>query len=1261
MILEHGFMNTEKGRMCYVNNLQQIRNAVLETVYLGVLEALLRCKSYDDMWNERFGGVRSSAAARKSLMMEVEDFATIQKTEHGWDMLDSRCKRFMRSKNVQPDTWIIPEGMKSYISQVRRENHTYMLAGPEGPQNFKSGLNGQPANVVDSRNDCNIFETKSFEMPEMSEPIDVTRRNRAIGEFFLMQEDEEAIGHRTKYMSSHRNIVIYDEDVDNFVEVRLLDAIEHDPLLEKNMYEVITDIPVTPGPSNDPGPSYSAMSNSTETSVEFGDIPPQDELELNSSRGPPMSDRTLTLFADTYFDANTSNNFMDAFGQSAPQYFIDMDNDVRTIGSETFEANVKRLFSSIITLQSHVDCNDEKESEYVSAIAQHVRELFAKKEDAYAFYMLAHGIASEESYFASMDTDKKLHSVYIRQLVRFNEDQELLPLPPQLSVQCFQQTCTAIFVTIIRQTINNTTALKEFDDIQEHIERLLADICGTWFEVAKEASYTSPNVESYRSMMDKKHANSLIENNRGVSDLVYKTLEATLFVGRALFQYMSTSQYLRRGEACDCRPVGFNTLDGARALAKVNENRIYQSDKCEKMVQMYLYMLRCAKTVFGDHGLTDKEADLFNLCIAKHQMPGNVYINMDKLNNQSATSENELHFFTALDETQFSLANSGHLLNISSRGIYFNHLPLKKLLESLTGDLGQYNTNRDISSNMVKQFDTDHEAMQFIHEVFTRYECVEVLHEIEQGNNDMGRSLKQAIIAMFYFYQKGCYKITQLMKIAVAYVLKWASMYMLYTPDYMMNNYQLYAPEIVDKAITHMDNNAEDMDDKDVIKHLFCPTRTYCVFKNKSTNAYMLSTGDGIVQLALTGKPENIGQNEQLARTNIAIRTAFKAPKKLSASSIFTRMNCDDVEPNQTVTKFILYLKSLRKNDYINRNSSDKLFDEWCNTRGNVEHGSSVEQQTVGLAGNPTFHAPTIDARGTVSFVSSRKYKRLSQAYETLRSRSHALMMYTLFCTQEVSKDFLRKVVKCDVMFPFGYLLLRPYQTYEMCTAILTKAGRETGETLIGHYDFQLSDNVIQKMHYGNFTIYLKSIVYRPNNVFLAEDIFCANYISGGGTEFVRATDNREDSHIFDHRTPSLYPCLIGYDEKIKDNPISVTGKFEPHTCLQSVSEPHYSTANTYKDDYSFYPTNAPSGDLPYFDSSNRGNTICFQGHQASYNHNTGHLDRVTLNTGHWGERVYPGCGKVRRGLSKYLEPVNYNTMRKGGGGAVTTGFGMML
>ena len=48
------------------------------------------------------------------------------------------------------------------------------------------------------------------------------------------------------------------------------------------------------------------------------------------------------------------------------------------------------------------------------------------------------------------------------------------------------------------------------------------------------------------------------------------------------------------------------------------------------------------------------------------------------------------------------------------------------------------------------------------------------------------------------------------------------------------------------------------------------------------------------------------------------------------------------------------------------------------------------------------------------------------------------------------------RIIGNDDVFPFGFLLLRPYITYSMASAILTVAGSSTGETLVGHADFQL-------------------------------------------------------------------------------------------------------------------------------------------------------------------------------------------------------------
>ena len=153
LMLEHGFMRTEKGRTCYRMNLEQIRNAILETAYIGVLEAYLSCKLPGVLGAVKYRYQLTGSRLGNALAQEVEDFACIQKTEHGFDLLDARAKRAMRGMSIKPDMWILPEGLKIYLTNVRRENFDYLIAGPDGPSVFQSR-----GSAVDKANDCMIFE-----------------------------------------------------------------------------------------------------------------------------------------------------------------------------------------------------------------------------------------------------------------------------------------------------------------------------------------------------------------------------------------------------------------------------------------------------------------------------------------------------------------------------------------------------------------------------------------------------------------------------------------------------------------------------------------------------------------------------------------------------------------------------------------------------------------------------------------------------------------------------------------------------------------------------------------------------------------------------------------------------------------------------------------------------------------------------------------------------------------------------------------------
>jgi hypothetical protein len=271
------------------------------------------------------------------------------------------------------------------------------------------------------------------------------------------------------------------------------------------------------------------------------------------------------------------------------------------------------------------------------------------------------------------------------------------------------------------------------------------------------------------------------------------------------------------------------------------------------------------------------------------------------------------------------------------------------------------------------------------------------------------------------------------------------------------------------------------------------------------------------------------------------------------------------------------------------------------------------------------------------------------------------------FFGTHVNYRVLMNIIRQNDMFPFGFLLFRPRMTYMMGTGILTVAGASTGETLIGHADFQLTDNVVQKMHYGHFTMYLKSIVKQQKNVYLAENIYAQGYVSGNGIGFHSPDSARSRDGGVD--VPSIFSCLVPYDAARHDrqyymqelpNPLDITGKHsdanpELAAIVAQQKERHYATSEYYRRLHDW--NSAINYDREgMYGSSNRWNTLVFQGHQSMYNPSTRTFDLTQSNTGHWGPDVYPGCGRVRKGLQKQLLTMNYNSINGGVSNKVALG-----
>ena len=229
------------------------------------------------------------------------------------------------------------------------------------------------------------------------------------------------------------------------------------------------------------------------------------------------------------------------------------------------------------------------------------------------------------------------------------------------------------------------------------------------------------------------------------------------------------------------------------------------------------------------------------------------------------------------------------------------------------------------------------------------------------------------------------------------------------------------------------------------------------------------------------------------------------------------------------------------------------------------------------------------------------------------------------------------------ILCPYKLLIFRPRMTYRMSTAILLKGGEELGQTLHGHHDFQLTDDVIHKTHIGHYTFYSKSVVRDPKLMYLAEDVYCSGYVGGENTKFVDPKEKSDEASAeVTVNTKALIAVPVPYNEKL-GTCMSLTGNLTDqgiHTTKDD--DGGYSTSDCIKTHFPHSDTNnSPETAFTEEEGGEIGmNGVCFRGAQKRYHKDTGDWKTHTVNTGHWGPNVYDGCGMVRMGMYAHLKVI---------------------
>jgi len=234
-------------------------------------------------------------------------------------------------------------------------------------------------------------------------------------------------------------------------------------------------------------------------------------------------------------------------------------------------------------------------------------------------------------------------------------------------------------------------------------------------------------------------------------------------------------------------------------------------------------------------------------------------------------------------------------------------------------------------------------------------------------------------------------------------------------------------------------------------------------------------------------------------------------------------------------------------------------------------------------------------------------------------------------------------VASGGIILPHKMLIFRPRQTYRMGTAILLKGGEELGQTLHGHHDFQLTDDVIHKTHIGHYTFYSKSVVREPKNMYIAEDVYCAGYNGGENTKFIPIEQLEEEfSKTVDHTSRSLIAIPIALDDATPAC-MSLTGNFDrQQLAMRDDGEGRYTTCTVlagYVEQYMGTRQTALQ-----HDPDDTVNGICFQGATHTRRSKRDAFSETQHNTGHWGPSVYNGCAGVRQGMYAHLRPPGSST-----------------
>jgi hypothetical protein len=269
--------------------------------------------------------------------------------------------------------------------------------------------------------------------------------------------------------------------------------------------------------------------------------------------------------------------------------------------------------------------------------------------------------------------------------------------------------------------------------------------------------------------------------------------------------------------------------------------------------------------------------------------------------------------------------------------------------------------------------------------------------------------------------------------------------------------------------------------------------------------------------------------------------------------------------------------------------------------------------------------------------------------------------------------DAVKAAVANNQWVPVELVIARPFIEHLMLSAIVTVSGRDTGATLFGPADMQISANTSVKTIEGHYTCHTKSVITKPQNVYVMRDIMCSGYVAGGNTRFFGAgaegftatAADPEDVKAgmearlsFQNDNDGEYGSMIAFcapfgDGAKRDQVISISDRLLPWEVNQNPTaktyfpggDANFRAARTVLalNTIHFGEDVRAAENMEFISQGSMNNSLCFVGPHRKYNPFSNQYHELVPGQGHFGPDAIPGDARWRRGEAVSLKAARDN------------------